>query len=623
MWTTHSGTQVIPDTQGNIHTLRSPYTPISGKQKDGTLCLDKIKEIDGIYWTSNLVDKDFSEEEDLNDGIILEFEKPNNAQTAKVMVSFKDTRLAERITYNVTRLPADFPKQRSMLLNSLRQLRLEVWNGTQWVSEGTFLQPGPFIGRDSIKLIDVSGISGDRIKIKLEAVTGAVLIDSVKMDYSADEAVISSELRAAAAVKADGMDVASEILSDDDNYLVLEQGDFAYLDFNELASNSGHDRSYIVKAKGYYDSPLLEPLEGEAYEELLNEFLADFSYAASYYLKMYASGVEHCGINLNGSSNNTISRNEIYDNYPEEGIYLQNSNSNVITENCIHDNGHGIWLYNSDNNKINLNGIFDNFREEISLPNVSAGIRNGNGSSGNVMQFNNIYGNSVNEPNFGVYNDNSAEEVNASNNWWGANNGPSPVGHGDKVSDGVDYNPWLNSQVRVCAQVKVTMPPLPPLPTQLKPFDDGDSSPSMPTQTWAKPADVKILTASVSPSQVAAGQPVTIFANVTNKGDMPGMYTATLKINGQVAEVKQARWKATWPSRCNSPIRPPSPGSMRSISTGRRPISPAWGRRQSSLGHDAGDIHHPLQPGVHCHHTGRAVLPAPQQRHIDNGAFPV
>lgn len=64
-------------------------------------------------------------------------------------------------------------------------------------------------------------------------------------------------------------------------------------------------------------------------------------------------------------------------------------------------------------------------------------------SNGLVAHTNNIVGNTTN----GVQNDGPAV-LNAQGNWWGAANGPGPVGpgSGDKVSANVDFSNWLTAE---------------------------------------------------------------------------------------------------------------------------------------------------------------------------------
>ena len=72
-----------------------------------------------------------------------------------------------------------------------------------------------------------------------------------------------------------------------------------------------------------------------------------------------------------------------------------------------------------------------------------------------TINYNNIEDNSQ----YGVINDNTAIVIDATYNWWGDNSGPydpsddratggdyNPLGKGDKVSDNVDYRPWIIRQ---------------------------------------------------------------------------------------------------------------------------------------------------------------------------------
>jgi parallel beta-helix repeat protein len=455
------GTQIIPDPSGKIHTLRAPYAPIAGEEEDGTDCLAKVKDRDEIYWTSNSDNKDFSKEEDLRDGIILTFRKPEDAQIAKVAVNFQTTKLVDDISNNLLKLEGENqdedlcarlnldPGEVEAMYELLYLLRLEVWNGSEWVSEGTFFpEPGSWIARDDIKTIDVSGIEGDTIKIKLESLTGLVQIDAVRMDYSADEAVITTELSATTAADADGTDVTPEILANDDQYLVLEQGDYAYLSFDELAANPSYDRSYIIKARGYYQG--LIAAEGEAQDELLEKLLTDYPYAARYFLESYDSYRGHCGIYLGRSDDNTISANKIADNSPEDGIHLYYSNRNQVTHNDIHNNQHGIYLYYANDNEIALNDILNN-------PGIDSGIHLESGCSGNIAHCNNIEGNGP----YGVWNNPANPRLDATNNWWGCIEGPGAAGC-DTVFGNVIYSPWLRNEFQYCLECREVAPPAVP-----------------------------------------------------------------------------------------------------------------------------------------------------------------
>jgi hypothetical protein len=63
-----------------------------------------------------------------------------------------------------------------------------------------------------------------------------------------------------------------------------------------------------------------------------------------------------------------------------------------------------------------------------------------------TAHYNNIEGNT----NYGIYNGGTST-LDAENNWWGSSTGPThssnPAGTGDKVSDNVDFTPWLTAPI--------------------------------------------------------------------------------------------------------------------------------------------------------------------------------
>jgi len=147
-----------------------------------------------------------------------------------------------------------------------------------------------------------------------------------------------------------------------------------------------------------------------------------------------------------GSNGNTLTNNTITDNgktggVDSNGIYFWNSDDNTVTGNTITGNlASGMQLFESQNNEITENTITGN--------NVDARAGEGGiliqsddiSSTGNVINFNNIAGNTY----YGI---NTDIAVDAENNWWGTDDGPSGAGpgSGDAVTANVDYDPWLGA----------------------------------------------------------------------------------------------------------------------------------------------------------------------------------
>ena len=139
------------------------------------------------------------------------------------------------------------------------------------------------------------------------------------------------------------------------------------------------------------------------------------------------------------------------------GIYLHNSEA-TITSNIIFKNKNmGIQcdtssplIYNNTISDTNNFGIYC----YLSQPTISRNVISSNGNVGVYadssplgVHENNIYDNAA----YGVYNGNPSMMVNATDNYWGSSSGPGGKGpgSGDKISDGVIYDPWLGERLNL------------------------------------------------------------------------------------------------------------------------------------------------------------------------------
>jgi len=145
----------------------------------------------------------------------------------------------------------------------------------------------------------------------------------------------------------------------------------------------------------------------------------------------YLDSADGCNISQNNFSNLDI------------GIDVAGSSSgDIIYGNEFSGNVSAIHIEGT-RNQVTGNYIHDNTGSTGSAIALAAS------ASANVIHFNKILKNSEDsQSSQAIYNENSAEMVNALLNWWDSATGPhnansNPTGKGDTVGSGVSFKPWL------------------------------------------------------------------------------------------------------------------------------------------------------------------------------------
>lgn len=123
--------------------------------------------------------------------------------------------------------------------------------------------------------------------------------------------------------------------------------------------------------------------------------------------------------------------------YSDANLYLHNTSAQVDTSYITFADSRGIETYNSTSVLYGLE-LHDN--------QTGLYVRTSNGNVPSIHQ-SNIYSNA----NYGIYNSDPGDTVDATLNYWGDATGPyhtdlNPTGQGDALSDGVRFDPWRHAQ---------------------------------------------------------------------------------------------------------------------------------------------------------------------------------
>jgi hypothetical protein len=270
---------VLIDKTGKIQTFRRPTVPVTAENNAGRDILDLIGKKDSVYFSGNPPDMG----KDGVETIVMKFLKPNDCKSAKLVIRAKNSFWLDVLftkfhslfgekynTFAEKQESASPGKLNKFLLDQKIPLSAYIEKDGKWQSAGYFNIAGPMAMRDDILPVDLTGISSDTVKIKLE--TGFLFweVDYAGMDFSKTEKVVQSELAATIALDKNGADVIDLLSNKDNRYLVLKEvGDELMLDFNK-PSMQNSSRSVFLHTSGYYK--ILRDQTGPADKQALKTF---------------------------------------------------------------------------------------------------------------------------------------------------------------------------------------------------------------------------------------------------------------------------------------------------------------------------------------------------------------
>src|SRR6266446_6041181 len=271
-----SGLTVAPDAAGRLHTIGALTPPVAAHDFRGRDGLAQVRATDGWNWESSPGGRAAMTSADMRDGLELAFPRPGGAGTARLVVDGNVTAWAALMMERFVVAHGRAPQGARRLGEALARqafLSAAVLVDGRWQPQGLIWDAGPEISKRQVAVLDLRGVVGDTVRVRLESVPSFWLVDRVALDYAPERPIEITEINAASAVGMEGNDVRGLLGTADDRALKLEPGDSAQLSFVVPDAPAGKARTYLLRTHGWYR--IHAPEVGEPDVALLSALQSD------------------------------------------------------------------------------------------------------------------------------------------------------------------------------------------------------------------------------------------------------------------------------------------------------------------------------------------------------------
>ena len=259
------GVTVSPAPDGSLHAIGRPTGPLAAGDLAGRNVLPRLSEPDGWSWESALTTAGGTSD-DPRDGVVIEFPRPRDTDQARLLVDGHNTPWASFLLMELLRahgnglaawyeeMDAD-PERAHRFFGHLAKesfLEVEVWTPEGWDSQGLVWEAGPEIVKRQVVALDLSGVDGESIRVRLIAPPSFWLIDHVAIDFGPERAFSVHPIEPDVARDHEDRDIRPRIAAIDGDHLVMEPGDAAELSFQVAETPAGMSRSYLLRSTGWY-----------------------------------------------------------------------------------------------------------------------------------------------------------------------------------------------------------------------------------------------------------------------------------------------------------------------------------------------------------------------------------
>jgi hypothetical protein len=133
-------------------------------------------------------------------------------------------------------------------------LKLDVEEPTGWETRGLLPGGGPFITEDRVVSLDVSGVAGDSVRLRIRPPSGFWALNSFAMAFDdPDQPFAVDTLAPISATGQDGRNLLGELSAPDSSYYAMPTNDDrAVVSFRAPPPRAGAERTIFLHTSGYY-----------------------------------------------------------------------------------------------------------------------------------------------------------------------------------------------------------------------------------------------------------------------------------------------------------------------------------------------------------------------------------
>ena len=265
-----AGTTPVIDLEGRAHVFRSLDSLRAAREASGADLLPWLRADDRAAWEDNLERLTAKHPlADTRNHVTLEFDRPAGVRRAyliahagtalwgshmiRVMLGLRGQRVTE--FYQAINENEAF-RQQLHEWNEREELYLlgfEVREGERWVRQGFIPGGGPFMTETRAIPIDLSGVVGERVRIRMDPPIGFWSLESFRLAWREDSAMVTT-LSPRVAKAPSGASVLGLLEADDDRYLDFPSNDDrAELRFDAPKRHPGMERTVFARTRGWYE----------------------------------------------------------------------------------------------------------------------------------------------------------------------------------------------------------------------------------------------------------------------------------------------------------------------------------------------------------------------------------